>query len=108
MDNETTPPSQAEDKTSVDMDKETGSPAKAGDRKSAEVVASSLEEPKSLEKVSDEEKSDDEYPEGLKLFFIMLGLCLAVFLIAIGKPPPLIDRERLQADANRQQTKQLS
>ena len=100
MDNETAPQPRADDKTSVDMDKETGSPANAGDRKSVDVVASSLEEPKSPQKVSDEEKSDDEYPQGLKLFFIMLGLCLAVFLIAIGKPPPFIGGEGFQADAS--------
>jgi hypothetical protein len=84
MEKEIAPPQQSEDKNSVDMDKETA-PQKA-DKKSVDVATSSLEEPtKSPDKVGDDEKNEDEYPKGLTLFFIMLGLNLAVFLIAIGR-----------------------
>jgi len=89
MEKETSPPSQAaqaEGKKPFDMDKDTASPAEDKVRQSVEAVTSSFEEPtKSPEKVADDEKSDDEYPQGLTLFFIMLGLCLAVFLIAIDQ-----------------------
>jgi hypothetical protein len=82
-DNETASLPQAEDKKSIDVDKEVALPQ---DRKSVDMTTTSLEDqPKNPEKVGEDEKGDDEYPQGLKLFFIMLGLCLAVFLIAIGK-----------------------
>lgn len=90
MGKDAAPPPPAEDTASTtDMDeKETAPPSRSEDKKSIDVAASSLEEPSKIpEKVSDEEKSDDEYPQGWALFFIMLGLCLAVFLIAIGKFP---------------------
>jgi hypothetical protein len=67
------------------MGKDAATPPQAEDRKSVDVATSSLEEqPQNPEKVVDDKKSNDEYPQGLTLFFIMLGLCLAVFLIAIG------------------------
>jgi hypothetical protein len=89
MEKETAPPPSTEDTASTDMDdKETAPPTRSDDKKSVEMVTSSLDEPSKIpEKISDQEKSDDEYPHGLALFFIMLGLCLAVFLIAIGKSP---------------------
>jgi hypothetical protein len=77
------PPPEEDTSTEVD-EKETTPPTLSDEKKSIDNGASSLDEsPKTLEKAS-EEKSEDEYPHGLPLFLIMLGLCLAVFLIAIG------------------------
>ena len=90
MEKETAPPPPAEDTSSTtDVDeKETAPPARSEDKRDVDLATSSLDEPsKTPEKVSGQEKSDDEYPQGLSLFLIMLGLSLAVFLIAIGKSP---------------------
>ena len=96
MEKETAPPPLAEDTASTtDVDeKEAAPPTLSENKGSVDIAPSSLDEPsKSPEKVSDEEKSDDEYPHGLALFFIMVGLCLAVFLIAIGKALPIYQRQ---------------
>lgn len=79
------PPRQAEHKKTANVDKENAAPRQAEDRKSVNMATSPEEPSESPEKVADTEKSDDEYPQGLTLYFIMLGLCLVVFLIAIGK-----------------------
>ena len=92
MEKETAAPPLAEDTASTtDVDeKEPAPPNPSEHKKSLEIATSSVTEPsKTPEKVSDDEKSDDEYPHGLALYLIMLGLCLAVFLIAIGKDPSL-------------------
>jgi hypothetical protein len=103
MEKDAAPPPPVEDTSSTtDMDdKETAPPTRSEHKKDVDMTALSLDEPSKIpEKVSGEEKSDDEYPQGLSLFFIMLGLCLAVFLIAIGKPPFLSTlRNEPQADA---------
>jgi hypothetical protein len=90
MEKEATRPPPAEDTSSTtDVDdKETAPPSRSEDKKDVDMAMSPLDEPpKTPEKVSGEEKSDDEYPRGMALFFIMLGLNLAVFLVAIGKSP---------------------
>jgi len=103
MEKETAPPPLAEDTastTDVD-DKENIPPIPSEHKKSVDMATSSAEDPPTIpEKVSDEEKSDDEYPHGLTLFFIMFALCLAVFLVAIGESIPLRERETTQADLN--------
>ena len=68
------------------MEKENNPPAQPKLHSSADMVGSSVDEDsKNPEKGIDAEKSDEDYPHGLKLGFIILGLCLAVFLIAIGE-----------------------
>lgn len=107
MGKDTAPPPPSGDTTDMD-DKETTPPTRSEDKKSVDMATSSLDEPSKIpEKASDKEKSDDEYPQGLALFFIMLGLCLAVFLIAIGKLPfRSTYRDGLQTKPHRKQTKQ--
>ena len=103
-------PAQAENGTSVDMDKEVALP-QTEDKKSVDMTTTSLDDqPKKPEKGSEDEKGDDEYPQGLKLFFIMLGLCLAVFLIAIGRSAfyPLQWKRISKTDISQQQTKPSS
>jgi hypothetical protein len=89
MEKESTPAPPAEDTTCNDIKgQEKAPPTQSEDKKSVEMTASSLDEPSKVSKpISNEEKSDDEYPQGLALYFIYIGLCLAVFLLAIGKSP---------------------
>jgi hypothetical protein len=91
MEKESTPSPPAADIACNDIkDQEKASPTQSEDKKSVEMAASSLEEPSKVsEPISNEEKRDDEYPQGLALYFIYMGLCLAVFLLAIGKFPLL-------------------
>jgi hypothetical protein len=87
MGKDSTPVPPAEDTTPNDMNgQEKTPPTQSEDRKSVEMTTSSLDEPSKIsEPVSNEKKSEEEYPQGLTLYFIYLGLCLAVFLLAIGK-----------------------
>ncbi|KAH8780773.1 major facilitator superfamily domain-containing protein [Hyaloscypha finlandica] len=80
------PPAEDTSSTTDVDDKETAPPSRSEDKKDVDIAMSSPDEqPKTPEKVSGEEKSDDEYPKGMALFFIMLGLNLAVFLVAIDQ-----------------------
>jgi len=67
------------------MEKESNAPVQVEAQNSAEMVASSVDEDsRTPEKAAVAEKSDEDYPHGLKLGLIILALCLAVFLVAIG------------------------
>jgi hypothetical protein len=82
-------PAPAENTTCKDIKGyEKALPTQSEDKKSVEIAALSLDEPSKVSKpISNEEKNDDEHPQGLALYFIYMGLCLAVFLLGTGKSP---------------------
>ena len=66
------------------MEKE-GTSTRAEDAKSADVTTSSSDDPTKIpQKKEETEEGDVEYPTGLPLAFMILGLCLAVFVVALG------------------------
>lgn len=89
MEKDSTPAPPAEDTICYDIKgHEKALPTQSEDKKSVEMAASSLGEPSKVSKpISNEEKSDDEHLKGLALYFIYMGLCLAVFLLVTGKSP---------------------
>jgi hypothetical protein len=69
------------------MEKE-GTSMRAEDAKSVDFTTSSSDDPTKIpEKKEETEEDDVEYPTGLPLAFMILGLCLAVFVVALGASP---------------------